>query len=140
MAVDITEEEYARIMIGSAKGLPFREIEGIENALEKMAEAVKTSDRYMNLDNSYRKTALKKPREISCLEFYLPENEIIRIKRIKNPEEMFTLPTEQMTIHRSDGSTVFIKYEYGRVMIKDAHAEGTTVYMDVEHFLSRLGL
>ena len=138
MYASIAKEDYIRIMLEAAKGTPIREIEGIEDALEKMTEAVIFSDRYMNLDNTFRKTALKKPREIRSLEFYLTEQDNRRIKKMKDPEAMLAMPEEHMTIYRSDGSSVFISCEFGKVTIKDSRTRTQTVSTEAEYFLSRI--
>ena len=136
----ISREDYVRIMVGVSRGIPIKEIEGISDALEKMAEATINFDRYVNLDGTYRKTPLKKPRQIKNLEFSLPDYDIKRLKKMKNPEEVFARPKEQMTIYRNDGSAVTISCEDGLVTIEDPRSKYyKKVIMESEYFLERVG-
>ena len=92
-------------------------------------------DRWDNLDGFRRKTPLKKERDITKIELLLPEDEMKRIGKMKNPIEILTRPTEQMTLQRSDGSYVILSTEQGRVKLEDSRKNGMTMLMDTDQFL-----
>ena len=61
-----------------------------------MTENVEFADRFMNKNGSLRKTPLKKKRAISKLEFFIPEYEYRRLKKMKDPIETLERPVEHM--------------------------------------------
>ena len=85
-----------------------------------MTENVEFVDRFMNKNGSLRKTPLKKKRAISKLEFFIPEYEYRRLKKMKDPIETLERPVEHMTVYRNDGSSVTLTAENGRVSIVDS--------------------
>ena len=66
------------------------------------------------------KKNLKKKRAISKLEFFIPEYEYRRLKKMKDPIETLERPVEHMTVYRNDGSSVTLTAENGRVSIVDS--------------------
>lgn len=66
----------------------------------------------------------------------MPEDEIRRISKMKNPMEILTRPTEQITLHRSDGSYVVLSTEQGRVKLEDFRKNGMAMLMDTDQFLN----
>ena len=76
-----------------------------------MTENVEFADRFMNKNGSLRKTPLKKKRAISKLEFFIPEYEYRRLKKMKDPIETLERPVEHMTVYRNDGSSVTLTAE-----------------------------
>ena len=62
--------------------------------MKDMEEQVRFVDRWDNLDGTHRKTLLKKERDIAKIELLLPEDEIRRISKMKNPAELLTKPSE----------------------------------------------
>lgn len=53
-----------------------------------------------------------------------------------NPIEILTRPTEQITLHRSDGSYVILSTEQGRVKLEDSRKNGMAMLMDTDQFLN----
>ena len=53
-----------------------------------------------------------------------------------NPMEILTRPTEQRTLHRSDGSYVILITEKGRVKLEDSRKNGMAMLMDTDQFLN----
>ena len=53
-----------------------------------------------------------------------------------NPMEILTRPTEQITLHRSDGSYVILSTEQGRVKLEDSWKNGMAMLMDTDQFLN----
>ena len=72
----------------------------------------------------------------SKIELLMPEDEIRRIGKMKNPMEILTRPTEQITLHRSDGSYVVLSTEQGRVKLEDSRKNGMAMLMDTDQFLN----
>ena len=104
--------------------------------MKDMEEQVRFVDRWDNLDGSHRKTPLKKERDIAKIELLLPEDEIRRISKMKNPMEVLTRPSEQITLQRSDGSYVILSTEQGRVKLEDSRKNGMAMLMDTDQFLN----
>lgn len=134
--VPVTKEEYNKIMLGILDGKSIREIEGIDEVIAKMTEQVQFVDRWYNLNGTQRKTPLKKPRDISDLDFFLPQSEYMRIKKMKNPKEVMERPEEHMTIYRSDGSSVTISSENGKVKVTDSRKNNMGSIREADHFIS----
>lgn len=88
LCVDITQEEYKKIITGVLQGISIKQIEGISEVITKMTEDVLFADRWMNKNGSMRSTPLKKNRKISEIEFFMTENELQRIKKEKDPIRM----------------------------------------------------
>ena len=59
-----------------------------------------------------------------------------RISKMKNPIEILTRPTEQITLQRSDGSYVIFSTEQGRVKLEDSRKNGMAMLMDTDQFLN----
>ena len=115
-----TREQYGRIIEKVIQGCTINEVPGIEKVVKDMEEQVRFVDRWDNLDGSRRKIPLKKERDIAKIELLLPEDEIKRISKMKNPMEVLTRPSEQITLLRSDGSYVILSTEQGRVKLEDS--------------------
>ena len=120
LSVEISKEDYKKIITGVLQERPIDQIEGISDVIDKMTENVEFADRFMNKNGSLRKTPLKKKRAISKLEFFIPEYEYRRLKKMKNPIETLERPVEHMTVYRNDGSSVTLTAENGRVSIVDS--------------------
>ena len=60
LCVDITQEEYKKIITGVLQGISIKQIEGISEVITKMTEDVLFADRWMNKNGSMRSTPLKK--------------------------------------------------------------------------------
>ena len=85
----------------------------------------------------YNYTKLRSPiSEIAKIELLIPEHEMHRIRKMKNPLETLTRAGEQITIYRSDGSSVLLSTEQGRVKMADSRRKGTAVLMDADDFLN----
>ena len=69
LSVEISKEDYKKIITGVLQERPIDQIEGISDVIDKMTENVEFADRFMNKNGSLRKTPLKKKRAISKLEF-----------------------------------------------------------------------
>ena len=138
LTVQVSKEEYKRIIQGVLEGTPIEQMEGIPDVIEKMKDTVQYIDRWINLNGSQRTTPLKKPRAISELKFFLPQSEYLRIKKMKNPMEVFDRPEEHMTIYRNDGSSVTLSCECGLVKIFDSRNKSSYSVLEADHFLSTI--
>lgn len=138
LKIDISKEDYIKIVDAVLKGIPLKDIEGITEVTSKMTKYVEEIDGYYNMDGTLRRTALKKPRVITDLEFFFSESEYRRIKKMKDPLEVISRPKEQMTIHRNDGSYVNIVNENGFVKIFDSNVKNSHVIVEADHFISKI--
>lgn len=136
LTIEITREQYGRIIEKVTQGCTINEVPGIEELVKDMEEQVRFVDRWDNLDGTHRKTLLKKERDIAKIELLLPEDEIRRISKMKNPAELLTKPSEQITLQRSDGSHVILSTEQGRVKLEDSRKNGMAMLMDTDQFLN----
>lgn len=137
MVVQITKEEYKKIIQNVLQGIPINQIEDIPDVINEMTECVQDIDRWYNINGTQRSTPLKKSRAISDLEFFLPESEYARIKKMKDPMEVFDRPEEHMTIYRNDGSSVVISSENGKVSIYDSRNKNSHLVLEADYFLSK---
>ena len=135
LRVDITQEEYKKIITGVLQGISIKQIEGISEVITKMTEDVLFADRWMNKNGSMRSTPLKKNRKISEIEFFMTENELQRIKKEKDPIRMLERPKEQMTVYRSDGTYITLETENGQVIIKDSTEKNSYRIVDADYFI-----
>ena len=60
LSVEISKEDYKKIITGVLQERPIDQIEGISDVIDKMTENVEFADRFMNKNGSLRKTPLKK--------------------------------------------------------------------------------
>ena len=65
----------------------------------------------------------------------MTDSEYTRIKKMKNLIETLTRPEEHMTIYRTDGSFVSLKYENGRVTICDSREKNVRRIADADNFI-----
>ena len=138
MTVQITMDEYKKIVLGVLEGKRIEEIDNISETIKKMTEIVQYIDRWINMNGSQRTTRLKKARVISELEFFLTMSEYKRLEKIQNPREVFERPEEHMTIYRNDGSSVMISYEYGQVKVTDSRNPSSCKIREADHFISTI--
>ncbi len=138
MTVQISMDEYKKIILGVLEGKRIEKIDDISEAIEKMTEMVHYIDRWINMNGSQRTMPLKKARIISELEFFIPMSEYKRLKNMQNPIEVFERPAENMTIYRNDGSSVMIKYEYGKVEIIDSRNPCSSIIREADYFISAI--
>ena len=135
-------ESRDRVIIHRLPGVlqerPIEQIEGISDVIDKMTENVEFADRFMNKNGSLRKTPLKKKRAISKLEFFIPEYEYRRLKKMKDPIETLERPVEHMTVYRNDGSSVTLTAENGRVSIVDSREKNVKHIIEADHFISKI--
>lgn len=137
--IEVTEEQYRKIIENLLQGRTLSESMGIDEVLREMENDVRYIDRWNNLDGTSRITPLKKERNIARIELRIPEDEERRIRKMKNPLKTLTQPINQIEIQRnSDGSSVIISTEQGRVRIKDSRKSGTEVLMDADQFLDMI--
>ena len=122
LSVEISKEDYKKIITGVLQERPIDQIEGISDVIDKMTENVEFADRFMN------KNTIKEKRAISKLEFFIPEYEYRRLKKMKDPIETLERPVEHMTVYRNDGSSVTLTAENGRVSIVDSREKCKAYY------------
>jgi hypothetical protein len=103
-----------------------------------MTELVLYVDRWINLNGSRRTTPLKKPRDVEAIEFFLPDSEYKRIRKMKDPAAVFSREEEHMTIYRNDGSSVTVSTENGMVKVKDSRQNGYNYTMENDWFLEKV--
>ena len=137
-SVEISKEDYKKIITGVLQERPIDQIEGISDVIDKMTENVEFADRFMNKNGSLRKTPLKKKRAISKLEFFIPEYEYRRLKKMKDPIETLERPVEHMTVYRNDGSSVTLTAENGRVSIVDSREKNVRHIIEADYFVSKI--
>lgn len=113
--VDVTEEEYIKLVQGISEGKTLPDISGIDEVLNRMRDNVIRSDSFMNLNGTYRDQALKTPRKIESVEVFLDKQFIGHIRSLSDPVGEMTRPEQIMTVYRSDGSSVEIRYRRGEV-------------------------
>lgn len=135
--VDVTEEEYIKLVQGISEGKTLPDISGIDEVLNRMRDNVIRSDSFMNLNGTYRDQALKTPRKIESVEVFLDKQFIGHIRSLSDPVGEMTRPEQIMTVYRSDGSSVEIRYRRGEVEYRDSRKKGTIAVMTVDSFLSR---
>lgn len=140
MCIEITSDEYRRIVEGILSGKAITNIQGVSELLNRMRDDVIFADRFKNTDGSSRTKGLKKPRNITDIEFYLIENEIQALKKMNNPLSILENPPEEMKIYRDDGSYVSIKTELGKVYIKSSKSGAGAMSIDVSNFIRKLDL
>ena len=138
LSVEISKEDYKKIITGVLQERPIEQIEGISDVIDKMTENVEFADRFMNKNGSLRKTPLKKKRAISKLEFFIPEYEYRRLKKMKDPIETLERPVEHMTVYRNDGSSVTLTAENGRVSIVDSREKNVRHIIEADYFVSKI--
>ena len=144
---DLSYRRIRRYLVWRLKRLEARDfsrvrikflIHGISDVIDKMTENVEFADRFMNKNGSLRKTPLKKKRAISKLEFFIPEYEYRRLKKMKNPIETLERPVEHMTVYRNDGSSVTLTAENGRVSIVDSREKNVRHIIEADYFISKI--
>ena len=138
MTVQISMDDYKKIVLGVLEGKRIEEIDDITETIEKMTEIVQYIDSWINMNGSQRTTPLKKARIISELEFFIPMSEYKRLNNMENPMEVFERPEEHMTIYRNDGSSVMIRYEYGQVKVTDSRNPRSCIIREADHFISTI--
>lgn len=70
LSVEISKEDYKKIITGVLQERPIDQIEGISDVIDKMTENVEFADRFMNKNGSLRKTPLKKKELFQNLNFF----------------------------------------------------------------------
>ena len=76
--------------------------------------------------------------ELLELEFFIPEYEYRRLKKMKNPIETLERPVEHMTVYRNDGSSVTLTAENGRVSIVDSREKNVRHIIEADYFVSKI--
>ena len=136
--VQVTEKEYKSIVQGVLQGIEIKDNPAIPDAISRMTETVEYVDRWMNINGTNRTTPLKKPRNITNLEIFLPDDVYQRICHMKNPLEQLNHGEEKMVLYRSDGSSVTISSYLGEVTIQDSREKNITHTMETDYFIKRL--
>ena len=121
MVVDVPFDVFKAVVEAFLQGKSFGETEALNEYIPGMREDVVYEDRFVNLDGSYRKEALKRPRDISEVKFFMAGDDTAKIRKMKNPLEVLCRSEEEMTVYRSDGSAVRIRSFFGEVEIKDTN-------------------
>ena len=127
LSVEISKEDYKKIITGVLQERPIDQIEGISDVIDKMTENVEFADRFMNKNGSLTK-----------LEFFIPEYEYRRLKKMKDPIETLERPVEHMTVYRNDGSSVTLTAENGRVSIVDSREKNVRHIIEADYFISKI--
>lgn len=134
MCVEITEEEYKRILHGIKDGYTLNDAPGIDDLRDRMREKVITYDSWRNLNGSIREKKLDKPREIKGIELYLEDREVRRIRRISDIDADIDRPEQRMKIYRTDGSYVELVYKLGMVQVTDSRKKERYLTADADQF------
>lgn len=135
LCVEVSKEEYEKIINGVLTGIPIEQIAGISSVIAEMKDNVMFTDRWRNKNGSWRKKPLKKNRAFSKIELFMTDSEYTRIQKMKNPIETLKRSEEHMTIFRSDGSFVSVKYENGQVTICDSREKNVRRIVDADNFI-----
>ena len=69
LSVEISKEDYKKIITGVLQERPIEQIKGISDVIDKMTENVEFADCFMNKNGSLRKTPLKKKELFQNLNF-----------------------------------------------------------------------
>jgi len=138
LPVEVSDEDYRKIVEGTSKGLDLGEIDGIEEAINNMKQRVIEIDCYYDLNGKLMNKPLKKPRRIADIEVRLPKRDAKRIMSMKDPLQELDRQAESMKIYRSDGSFVTIKYEFGQVIVEDSRNKGGRYMMNSDDFVRRI--
>lgn len=133
--VEITDEDYIKILTGVRAGKEIRNLKGINDALEKMQEAVLWSDRWRNRDGSERSVPLQKTRHVQLIEYFLTQKDQTKVLRMQDPAKELNRPEDTMTIFRSDGTPVLLTYKHGEITVKE---KTQTITWDAEEFLNKI--
>ena len=134
--INISDEDYLKIVAGISYGKSLMEIDGIESVLKAMRDIVIDCDNYENLNGTYRTKRLKTPRKIKSIELYLDEGIIHHIRSLADPVAEMTRPEQTMTVYRADGSSVEIHYKYGKISYRDSRKKGQICSMTADTFLN----
>ena len=79
---EISLSDYRKIVKGViVDGMEINDIPDIDDAIAQMEDNVRSMDSWQNLNGSFRKTQLKKPREITHIEYFLTDDEYRRLKK-----------------------------------------------------------
>ncbi|SDH58892.1 hypothetical protein SAMN05421493_10257 [Pseudobutyrivibrio sp. 49] len=140
MGIEVTTDEYRKVVEGVLSGEAITNIQGVSELLARMSDDVLFADRFKNTDGSSRTKGLKKPRNITEIEFYMIDSEIQALKEMNNPLSILENQPEEMKIYRDDGSYVSIKSELGKVYIKSSKSGAGAMSMDIDTFLWKLDL
>lgn len=135
LCVEVSKEEYEKIITGVLAGIPIEQIDGISSVIAEMKDNVLFADRWLNKNGSWRKTPLKKNRAFSRIELFMTDSEYTRIKKMKNLIETLNRPKEHMTIYRTDGSFVSLKYENSQVTICDSREKNVRRVVEADNFI-----
>lgn len=138
LSVQVTEEEHKLIIQGILRGIEIKDNVEIPDVVSRMTETVEYADCWMNINGSNRTTPLIKTRNITNLEFFLPDDVYQRICRMKNPLEQLNHGEEKMVLYRSDGSSVTISSYFGEVTMQDSREKNITHTMETDYFIERL--
>ena len=65
----------------------------------------------------------------------MTDSEYTRIKKMKNLIETLNRPEEHMTIYRTDGSFVSLKYEKSQVTICDSREKNVRRVVEADNFI-----
>lgn len=138
LSVRVTEEEHKLIIQGILREIEIKDNLEMPDVISRMTETVEYADRWMNINGANRTTPLKKARNITNLEFFLPNDVYQRIYRMKNPLELLNHGNEKMVFYRSDGSSVTISSHFGEVAIQDSREKNITHIMEADYFIERV--
>ena len=137
-SVALTGEELKTVVKGLADGCALTSIPGIESVLEKMRLLVEDYELHMSIIGVFRDRPLKRPREITNIEYSLPKWQQQKLIGFRDHMDYLDKPEESMVIYRADGSYVTIKSYLGEVHLTDSRQKTSTRCMSVDRFLSRI--
>ena len=134
--LDVSEDEYLRVVEGIASGHDLIYMDGIDDLREKMFENVRWLDSWSNMNGSLREKPLQKPREIVDIIVFMDPREVESIRSIPDPVTEMKRPEQNMTVYRSDGSHVDITYKHGWISYVDSRKTGSVCSMTADTFIS----
>lgn len=134
--VEVTDEEYIKIVKGISEGKTLTDISGIDEVIKRMQDNVIRSDPYMNLNGTYRDQALKTPRKIKNMDIELDKQFVRHVRTLSDPVREMMRPEQVMTVYRSDGSFVELHYRRGEIEYMDSRKKGTKAIITAKSFLN----
>ena len=110
----------------------------IADIINRLRETVLELDVLYDQQGRLRNAPLKKPRDITSVDVWIPTDEIERIR--KYPIEVYEAPAEKMKLYRSDGSFITIESNQGIVTVVDSRKEGIKHLQDADTFIRSITL
>ena len=133
ITAEMSEAEYLKL----AKAIRNNEsiADAVPGIITQVKEKALTLESHLTVSGEWRDKPLKKPREADSISVWLDPYDAARIKKMKDPEEELHRSEQNMTIYRSDGSFIEIRYWNGQVYIMDSLKRTTISSRTADQFI-----